>query len=245
MNKFRQYSQGLILIEVAIAMVIFSLCIGGALMMIQNSQYAQQSETTQNHRKMIISALNRYHRQLGYIPCPSQPISDDGFAIERCRGAEQQIGILPYKTLGLPAYVAKDGAGHYFTYAVSEYASFTLTQHTELRNNINILDKEGRSYAPETRDIAYVLISHGPKGNGAFSLQPDRRRFPTQSFFEAENAKDTLAFYADIPFKDSTHEVFFIQRADLDAPVRSTLSQVAPSTLSEDNPYGAVNTSEE
>jgi type II secretory pathway pseudopilin PulG len=239
MNNFRQYSQGLILIEVAIAMVIFSLCIGGALMMIQNSQYAQQTQTTQNHRKMILNALNRYHRQLGYLPCPSQPVSDDGFALERCSGPEQQIGILPYKTLGLPAYIAKDGAGHYFTYAISEYASLTLTQHSELRNNINILDKEGRRYASETQDIAFVLISHGPKGNGAFSLQPGRKRFATNSFFENENAKDTLTFYADIPFKDSTNDVFFIQRADLDTPIPSaTPASLPPTAVSEENPYG-------
>lgn len=239
MNKFRLHSQGLVLIEVAIAMVIFSLCIGGALMMIQNSKYAQQSQTTQDHRKMIITALNRYHRQRGYIPCPSPPISEDGFAMERCTGPTQQIGIIPYKTLGLPACVAKDGSGHYFTYAISEYASLTLTPHTELSTNkINVLDKEGRPYAAETRDIAYVLISHGSKGNGAFSLQPDRKRFPTHSFFEAENAKDTLTFYADVPFKDSSHEVFFIQRADLDTPPSPVSTSLT--TVSEDNPYGTL-----
>jgi type II secretory pathway pseudopilin PulG len=248
MNNFKHYSKGLILIEVAIAMIIFSLCIGTVLMVIQHSQHTQQSQTTLTHRKMIIHALNRYHRQEGRIPCPSQPISDDGFAIDRCTIPTEQIGLIPYKTLGLPAYVSKDGYGHFFTYAVSENATCPLGKNvnaavqqgkegeiieTPVRDSkIIVLDKQGREYTQGKEGIAYVLISHGAKGNGAFSLQPDRKRFPTRTVFEAENARDTLMFYVDIPVKDSDHDVFFIQRADLD--ILPTFSK--PGTT-ESNPY--------
>jgi Tfp pilus assembly protein PilV len=249
MNKFRKHSSGLILIEVAIAMVIFSICIGSILMIIQHSQFAQQNNITQTHHTIILQALNRYHCQTGHLPCPSQPVMDDGFALEKCQGAYAQIGILPYKTLGIPAYVAKDGHGHYFTYAVSENATVSTSDtDTTVMNNLHVLDISGRRYGSLTNETAYVLISHGPKGNGAFSLQPSRKRFPTQSAFEAENARDTLTFYADIPQKDSEHRVFFISRADLEAP--TTLKPLAKPSIqdshlaSEDDPYGTSGSAE-
>lgn len=247
MNKFRHHSSGLILIEVAIAMIIFSLCIGAVLMVMQHSQFAQQSSTTNQHRSIIIQALNRYHQREGYIPCPSKPIADDGFALEKCQGAYQQIGILPYKTLGLPAKIARDGQGHYFTYAVSELATHVqIDKDTSVTaNTLQVLDTFGRQYGSRTHEISYVLISHGSKGSGAFTLQPSRKRFPTRTEFEAENAKDTLIFYADIPPKDSEHEVFFIARSDLDMPTTITPSlKISPADdvipVSEDDPYGQM-----
>lgn len=245
MSKFRHHSSGLILIEVAIAMIIFSLCIGAVLMVMQQSQFAQQSNITHQHQTIIIQALNRYHRQEGYLPCPSKPIVDDGFALEKCQGGYQQIGILPYKTLGIPANIARDGHGHYFTYAVSEFATCTRGDKdiSVTENTIHVLDAFGRRYGSLNHEIAYVVISHGLKGGGAFTLQPFRRRFPTRTEFEALNAKDTLTFYADIPLKESEHEVFFISRADLDAPKTPALS-LTPSpegdlpSISEDDPYG-------
>ena len=245
MNKFRKYSGGLILIEVAIAMIIFSICIGSILMIIQQSQFAQQNNATQAHHTLILQALNRYHSQMGHLPCPSKPVIDDGFALTKCQGACEQIGILPYKTLGIPAYIAKDGHGHYFTYAVSEHATIS-TPDTDVPaiNNLQVLDMAGRRYGSRTNETAYILISHGAKGSGAFSLHASRKRFPTRTEFEAENARDTLTFYADIPQKDSEHRVFFIQRADLEVPTKPE-SLVKPNTvdsqfISEDDPYGTL-----
>lgn len=248
MNKFRHHSCGLILIEVAIAMMIFSLCIGAVLMVMQYAHSAQKRSTTQQHQTIITQALNRYHQHMGSLPCPSKPVADDGFALEKCQGAHQQIGIIPYKALGIPASIAKDGYGHYFTYAVSESATLLikdgLTIDTE--NTLNITDASGRSYGARNREIAYVLISHGSKGNGAFTLQPYRKRFPTRTEFEAENAKDTLTFYADIAPAESDHTVFFIPRADLDAPKITGMPQAVsgPIDISEDDPYGQMATDE-
>lgn len=218
-------------------------------MIIQHSQFSQQNSVTNTHHTLILQALNRYHRQMGHLPCPSQPVIDDGFALEKCQGPYEQIGILPYKTLGMPAYVAKDGHGHYFTYAVSEHATVsTPDKDAAAMNNLRVLDITGRRYGSLTNETAYILISHGPKGNGAFSLQSSRKRFPTQSPFEAENARDTLTFYADIPPKNSEHRVFFISRADLDAPATteplSNPSIMDSNLISEDDPYGTSGTEE-
>lgn len=243
MNKFQQHSQGLILIEVAIAMIIFSLCIGGILVLMQQSHMEHQNTLTLSNKNMIIKALNRYHRQEGHLPCPSQPISDDGFALERCQGAHQQIGIVPYKTLGLSAEVAKDGYGYYFTYAVSEQQTLLNSSDdiNTTQNTLKVLDRMGRIYGSRTNEPAFVLISHGPKGNGAFTLQSSRNRFPTHSTFEAENARETLIFYADIPLKESNHTIFFMHQADLESPnIPASTSHVntpPPSLPLEDDPY--------
>lgn len=245
MNNFRQHSQGLILIEVAIAMIIFSLCIGGILILMQQSHLEHQSTVTYSNKTLIIKALNRYHRSEGHLPCPSQPDAENGFALERCQGPSQQIGILPYKTLGLSADVAKDGHGYYFTYAVSEQATLLNSSNTinSSENTLIVMDRMGHIYGSRTNEPAFVLISHGSKGDGAFTLQPHRNRFPTDSVYDAENARDSLTFYADIPTKESRHKVFFVHQADLEAPPLPTLISSNINTPSppveEDDPYAS------
>jgi hypothetical protein len=244
MNNFRHHSQGLILIEVAIAMIIFSVCIGGILILMQHSYVDHQHTLTQTHKTLIIKALNRYHRQEGHLPCPSLPDSEDGIALERCQGPSQQIGILPYKTLGLSAEIARDGHGHFFTYAVSEQSTLSMSNRTphSSENTLVIMDRFGHIYGSRTNEPAFVLISHGSKGDGAFTLQSDRNRFPTHSMFDAENASDTLTFYADVPTHQSNNKVFFVHQADLESPPLTTPSSSAPhpsaiDAVQEDDPY--------
>lgn len=244
MNRFQRHSEGLILIEVAIAMVIFSLCIGGIMVLMQRSHQDHQNTLTHTNKALIIKALNRYHRQEGHLPCPSQPDGDDGFAVERCQGPSQQIGILPYKTLGLSAEIAKDGFGHYFTYAVSEQATLLKSSNSfnSSENTLVIMDRMGRIYGSRTNEPAFVLISHGPKGDGAFTLQSSRIRFPTHSVYDDENARDTLTFYADVPQKQSNQTVFFVHQADLEPPLIpkgevSNTPEPTPVSVHEDDPY--------
>lgn len=238
-HKIRHYSKGLTLIEIAIGLIIFSICLGGVFSLLKHTQSAQQNTTTNNNRNIIVKTLNRFHQQNGRIPCPSPPGSNEGFELPRCQGPLQQIGIIPYKTLGIPENLAKDGYGNYFTYAVSEQSTFILSKLdiTTTLNSLKILDISNRAYAEGELGIAYVLISHGPKGSGAFTPMPDRNRYPTHTHFDEENAKETLTFYADIPKKDSENQVFFIQRDDLDTNEAPEPKKIAiPSTL-EDNPY--------
>lgn len=245
MNKFLHHSQGFSLIEVAIAMIIFSICLGGMLTILQHNHLSQQAVTTNTHQTTLIKALNRFYSHHGRLPCPSTPQADNGFELGRCSGSHQQIGIVPYKTLGIPASTIKDGYGHHFTYAVSETATIhdSGLDRTLTSNTLKVLDAAGRAYEDGPQGIAYILISHGPKGNGAFSLKADRHRFPTRTTFEAENAADSMFFYVDLPMKESEHNVVFIQRADLE-PLPA-IQRPMPQTVSEDNPYHTDDVEEE
>lgn len=242
MIKFRQASAGFVLIEVALAMIIFSLCLGGILTVLTYSKKAQQQTTTQTHYTVVSSALNRYYRTHGHLPCPSSPAMGDGFALERCQGALQQIGLVPHKTLGIPASFIKDGQGYYFTYAVSERSTITdsTLRETTTTNPLIVIDADDTPYRTGVKGIAYILISHGQKGSGAFSNQSARRRLPTESAFEAENARDTLTFYGDAPANKSEHSVFFVLHDDLTAPPTSLSQTTIGDDDAENAPYGLL-----
>lgn len=235
MNKIFRYSKGVLLLEAAIALIVISLAMGGMLMVLNVVTKTQSSTVTAR-----IAALKGYYAQEGHLPCPSQPVMDDGFAPERCRGPVAQIGIVPYKTLGISASLIKDGHGNVFTYAVSEGATLTQEDLGEIepKNELVILDRSGRKYGRGHHGTAFVLITHAPHGSGAFTMVQGRERRPVSTEFERENASESLSFYVDVPQTLSTHTVAFVPLADLASlvPTRSQNPKAAP--VSESDPYG-------
>ncbi len=66
--------------------------------------------------------LQEYLAQNGRLPCPADVLAPPESRGERRFGCAQTrggyIGIVPYRTLGLPESVAKDGYGQWMTYVV-------------------------------------------------------------------------------------------------------------------------------
>lgn len=218
MNKsWTRYSDGVVMVEMAIAMVVFSICLGGMLSLMYHMRSAAQATTTQDHVAVVNKALQRFHQLEGYIPCPSSVESYNGEALERCQGAVQQVGLIPYKTLGIPETYVKDGSGFYFTYAVSEHATFkrsaistTLTEST-----LNTRGVDGLSFRGGREGFAYLIVSHGPRGAGAFLGARGRGRRATYTDVDRVNSLDTLDFISAVNSKDSEQRLYFVQRADL------------------------------
>ena len=73
--------------------------------------------------------------------------------------------------------------------SLSKDEGFTLKLTTETGQSV--LDKR-----EDSNDfIAFVLVSHGPEGSGAYRVNGTRDRFPVVNpLLEGENADDTLAF---------------------------------------------------
>jgi prepilin-type N-terminal cleavage/methylation domain-containing protein len=137
MRTFPASQQGITLVEVAIAVAVIGILMGGALELNQRAQAQQHIETTYDNMDQIIQALSVYVETAGRLPCPADPAAT-GVVFGWERGvtpADMQVdaghfpaghcdqntreGLVPFMTLGLPARTAQDGWGRYFTYAVS------------------------------------------------------------------------------------------------------------------------------
>jgi hypothetical protein len=216
MSNFRKKSSGFVLIETAIAVITLSICIGSMMLFIRKSNENQKVKITKANLSAAQDTLSRFYALNGYIPCPSLPRLDDGVALEKCQGAVEQIGIIPYKTLGISSSLAKDGYGHMLTYAVSEHATFKKDiLNTVTSNELELRGRKSEPYGKGIDGFAYIMISHGPTGSGAFTLSNNRFRFPTRTQFEAENASDSFLFYVDLSPIESCHEVVFSKLSDL------------------------------
>ncbi len=123
--------RGAVLIDLTVMLLISGILIGGA---IQFSEFFAQRERalrTEARMEVIINALSNYAQTRWRLPCPAEPDSGSGayvapFGTERatCGAVAGDVhGIVPYRTLGLPEYYAKDAYGNFMTYIVS--AAFT------------------------------------------------------------------------------------------------------------------------
>ncbi len=119
---------GFTLVEMAIALLIFNLVLGAALVTYTRYLAAGKEERTFAQIEFVADAISLFAQQNMRIPCPANPAAaaaatgyeDQSAAVPgtpvECNRLE---GILPYATLGLPEDLARDGFNNYYTYRVS------------------------------------------------------------------------------------------------------------------------------
>ena len=110
---------GFALVEVAIALTVLGIIGTLGLPIALHSLQRHKQQTTEAHAEKILSALSAFVIQEGRLPCPANPAApytSFGEEVDICIHNEE--GILPFKTLGIPEALSKDGFGHYFTYVV-------------------------------------------------------------------------------------------------------------------------------
>lgn len=194
-------ARGFSLMDVAIAMTILGILIAGALAVYRVYLKARALEVTEINRTAVETALGTFVVRNKRFPVPMGfrlSEGDAGYGREGtmaggcsytppsdsrvCRGAGQGgqvlVGSVPFLDLNLPAALTVDGYGRRFTYAVSE----AMTQpdgnqpglhHVCIRYQsmtagvVSVEDCTAPDHPPE--DIA--LISHGPDGVGAWTVQ--------------------------------------------------------------------------
>ena len=190
------------LIEISIILIMFSVFFARGFSLWQAHARTRKHETTLRHQQLIFKALAHYLQQNGCLPYPGRidNASNEKDAWGTSNGNEgngTKPGIVPYRTLFLPARVAKDGFGHWMTYAVdvnmthkyqnrkSEICKrFFSTPSTLdiIENGHSVkkdLEKNEQKYEPAKNPngakmtelryegLAAVLVSHGHHGWGA------------------------------------------------------------------------------
>lgn len=161
--------KGFSLMEMCIVLILMGVVLSATFSLVGSYRRISKEEVTRLHQQKIIQALCSYFFRCQRLPYPSDSkkrigesytsiFHDDPYAAHRIRyvGTEiasffdkYAIGIVPFKTLGLPEKIAKDGFGHWMTYGVESVMLRIIPNekpgalcHTIYRNSPFILIKD-------------------------------------------------------------------------------------------------------
>ncbi|MBY0501122.1 MAG: type II secretion system GspH family protein [Alphaproteobacteria bacterium] len=173
---------GFSLLEMAIVMLIVGL-VGGLSLPLLTAQINRAALVkTRANQEYVLNAIATYVEKNRIFPCPADPhVSGPDYGLEQkeCQGKKGE-GILPFKTLGISEVYAKDGFKHLMTYVVDPGLTNRKNQNllqTVEGGQITVKNEEGDSILPQREKrrgaispnfIAFLLISHGESGVGAF-----------------------------------------------------------------------------
>ena len=209
------------LIEISIVLIILGIITSLSLPILTASLQTAALKKTEQHREHLFFALAGYVLKHHRLPCPSQ-IETLGIAQKNCD--KMCSGIVPFKDLGISAEIAKDGHGHWFTYAINpELAQQQLKAindpvaditYCTVRHGPLILQTSENDSSPAIPDkkedhIAVILVSHGPKGSGA----PGQAKLANNRA-EEENSNGDTTFILQVG-KDFQHHVYWVSRNNL------------------------------
>ncbi len=191
---------GFSLLEMAVALVIVGLLLGGLLSSLATLQQRQREERTERQLAEIRDALTAFAVQQLRLPCPAEPGTPSdvpGAGIERpptptgCAGGSS--GVLPWATLGLPE---ADAWGRRFSYRVTPGLAAVAPAFTLASVGDNVL-RNGAGVVLATAAPA-VVVSHGR--NAAGSRGPSGAPAPPGTDAnELENTDGDEVFVAETP----------------------------------------------
>lgn len=175
---------GFTLIEVAIALVIVGMLIGGALEIARVQAVQKTYKTTRANMEEVNKSIALYVSRFGNLPCPaplSANLGDEGYGKGgNCKellstimtnsddyvvgeGREREkviIGKLPFRDLSLVQTFTRDGWNRDIYYAVSATLLENST-YSQYAGVIDVIDSNDESLTHEETGVQYVLYSTG------------------------------------------------------------------------------------
>lgn len=215
-TKMYGHNSGFSLVEMTIVLVIAAIALTMGVTAFSAAMANAAHSTTTKRQEMIKAALVSYVSKYRRLPCPDLPgasgnlpgTGDDnrttpGNVATTCASV---VGVVPYIDIGLPRETVLDGWDNFFTYAATIDASNPKLDWTRSTNfipgklgNLSVLLRDPATSsstinvtAPEF--AAFVLISHGPNGLGAWASQGTANVAPLAGSDEATNASGGTNF---------------------------------------------------
>ncbi len=187
-NVFLSSKFGYTLIELSISLTILALVVTGAFTVLGKRTESDRYRKTVMRIAKIEEAIANFVDINGYIPCPAQgntleDNSNGSFGVATTYDTNTKlcttnltnnVGMVPVRTLGLADNFAYDGWGRKFSYRIAtglgSASDYALDQYL---GDLVITDLAGHTktdlYKPYYNyGAAYVIISHGPNGNGSW-----------------------------------------------------------------------------
>jgi prepilin-type N-terminal cleavage/methylation domain-containing protein len=202
------------LLELAIALVIAGLIAGIVLQTGSVSEMRNCYPETQRALKTIQDAIDRYVVLKDSYPRPAlltlkaqdpkfgEAADDASLTKSGANPNTIYIGAVPFATLGLNAEYAADCWGNKFTYSVREALTKSDAvggfKDATILGNIRV-DKDGTATINDA--AAYVVVSHGANGNGAYTLNSTATPTCVTGSVETNNCNNDAVFF-DGTFND-------------------------------------------
>ncbi len=159
---------GIILLEVIVALFILGLTFQGGMLFISHiRQQKKQTETLQK-QDLVLKSLAHYAMIHGKLPWAADPDAASPAVGLEDRACARQVGVLPFKTLGLPENYSKDGHGHYFIYKVAKTTAALLTVspiEAYCRASPDIPLVQENPEGPLQNDFLMVALISDPSGS--------------------------------------------------------------------------------
>jgi type II secretory pathway pseudopilin PulG len=206
--------QGFLLVELALALVILGIILGPSLIAFRHYQRFQQVQATKKNQETVFRSLAHYLSLHGCLPYPADPekrgVSQGMASFERWK-TNRYVGTVPYRTLGIAESSAKDGYHQWMTYAVdpsltlrgnldrSMICEMVFRKQSEIQLQDGTLSSLNKVLEHGCKDkkydgVAVVLISHGPKKQGAFSTNGRVPLDEHAGLCKRKNCQDVLSF---------------------------------------------------
>ena len=191
MGRVTTQTRGFTLIEMSVVIVLIGAIIGTVAVVFSSVLKQFQYKETATKLEAIQNALYEYRVAFNTLPCPADitlAIGDTHFGVMAqnlgsCTGGvpaanfsgtgftaqEPREGMVPTQALHLPDDYAFDGWGHRIMYVVNkdltQAGAFNIVNGYDPTLRMTIKNEQGIA---STQLAAYVLISFGPDGHGAF-----------------------------------------------------------------------------
>lgn len=233
----KRITDGYTLLELAIVLVIMGFTAFTFLGVVDSFIKVNSYKTTYERMDAIEIKMLKYLKSKRGLPCPASETADfetagygeDGGACvsassdELCPNATAYEvssatvgyqGSVPVITLGLPAEYMYDGFGRRFTYFVS--SKLTCTNGSDINSGFYleeedlpiVANKSGSASVLHSYDKnAYVLLSHGKNGYGAYTKSGDKVSETNASSNELENADGDNNFVYDYFSSESMDDI--------------------------------------
>ncbi len=215
----RTTEKGFSLIEVAIALIIIGLFVGSAITTYNVYMAARRDIDTKARVNTIEAALSKYLSKRGVYPLPADrskgpgqtgfgravataPVtlcsSSMGTVCTTAGATPVYIGDVPFASLGIHYSNASDSYGRKFTYAVT--GTLTTGTFDNSGGRIQVLNENGSVAYAGTEKAHYFVVSHGPDGQGGYTLAGQLFR-PCGTV--AANGRDVENCNGDITFRNN------------------------------------------
>ena len=191
------------LFEIGLALLIIGIIGAQVVPMIKKTLLLKKHEISKRNQESLVQSIAAYTKRKNRLPFASTPA---------LKGTEQvglAIGIPPYQTLGLNDRTAKDGFGHYMTYAMNTTLGSATSIISQSNHDQSFCAADNRAIRtltltnqtiPTSDYIAVLIVAHY-NGEGAYMMNGNRSIFKTvptdNSRCRAQNITDSGLFCAE------------------------------------------------
>lgn len=219
-SEIRTSRAGFSLIELSIWITILAILAAAFLSFLTppSVQEMEKIAITQKNMRVVLDALVDFRATNKRLPCPALRTLNDDNALAYSEDCTSNRGIVPARTLGIPEEYALDGWGRRLTYHVATTVCNTdasglpvncteghyrctnplVTPCTTPVGNLTVRSSGTAGDVDITTTAAFVLVSHGANGWGAFT-RGGAQQLPgggvVPEGFEVENYAGTLNLY--------------------------------------------------